>query len=155
MDILQYIAIKYKDIIISFSYGDSPPHRSSSLPTPPLFTSITLVSPPPSFLLSLSVLLCLSVTDTLFLFFSIKDETFPPAWRSEYFVFANGRGIHALTLRYILIIPPVKNMKERNPLLVKRFWIGTRLLFEGAERIKKKRKFCWIRAVCGLKTTDS
>lgn len=79
MDILQYISIKYKDIIISFSYGDSPPHRSSSLPTPPLFTSITLVSPPPSFLLSLSVLLCLSVTDTLFLFFSIKDETFPPA----------------------------------------------------------------------------
>lgn len=46
MDILQYISIKYKDIIISFSYGDSPPHRSSSLPTPPLFTSITLVSPP-------------------------------------------------------------------------------------------------------------
>lgn len=34
---------------------------------------------PPSFLLSLSVLLCLSVTDTLFLFFSVKDETFPPA----------------------------------------------------------------------------
>lgn len=34
MDILQYISIKYKDIIISFSYGDSPPHRSSYQPPP-------------------------------------------------------------------------------------------------------------------------